>query len=486
MSRAGPQERRAGWTRLARLPWRRRAAPPEAPEGPEDGLTPLSRNPDFLALWAVQGLTLTVNTALQFVLLILVVDKTGSSIAGSGLIICLAAPPVFFGLIAGVVVDRVDKRSVLIVSNALRAILTGLLVLADASLVSLYAIAFLTATMGQFHLPAANAAMPAFVPRRQLLAANSVFQLTVTVAQLMGMVLLAPLMLKAFGFTASYLVAGALLLASVPIAARLPKLPPTMQPVGGTWRRRLGALPDDLRGAWRVICSDRLTALAMLQLSAGVILLFMFALLVPRFVKDVLDLDADNSVFIFWPTGLGALLALRFLPRLGRRYTPTGIVTVALLGLSLFIAAFGGIDFLVNFLQHEQPFGALGPDQVGGVSLLVFVTILFAFPLGISYALINAPAQTVLHERAPEEARGRIFAAQLMLANGISLVALLVIGAIADAVNVEAGLFAVACLTLAIGAISAYVRRLAVHDHGPGPSTPAEPPGRGSGPNPVC
>ena len=263
MNRAGPQERLAGWSRLARLPWRRRAA------SPEDGLTPLSRNPDFLALWAVQGLTLTVNTALQFVLLILVVDKTGSSIAGSGLIICLAAPPVFFGLIAGVVVDRVDKRTVLIVSNALRAILTGLLVLADVSLVSLYVIAFLTATMGQFHLPAANAAMPTFVPRRQLLAANSVFQLTVTVAQLMGMVLLAPLMLKAFGFTASYLVAGALLLMSVPIAARLPKLPPTMQPAGGTWRRRLGALPDDLRGAWRVICSDRLTALAMLQLSAA-------------------------------------------------------------------------------------------------------------------------------------------------------------------------------------------------------------------------
>ena len=70
----------------------------------------------------------------------------------------------------------------------------------------------------------------------------------------------------------------------------------------------------------------------------------------------------------------------------------------------------------------------------------------------------------MLHERAPEAVRGRIFSAQLMLANGISLVALLAIGAIADAVNVEAGLFAVASLTLAIGAISAYVRRLAVRE----------------------
>ena len=101
----------------------------------------------------------------------------------------------------------------------------------------------------------------------------------------------------------------------------------------------------------------------------GGLLLFMFALLVPRFVKDVLLQDPDDSVFIFWPVGLGAIMALRLLVVLGRRYSPTGIVTVGLFGLSLAIAAMGGVDFLVEFLQEQQPWDLLGPDQVLGTSL---------------------------------------------------------------------------------------------------------------------
>ena len=38
--------------------------------------------------------------------------------------------------------------------------------------------------------------------------------------------------------------------------------------------------------------------------------------------------------------------------------------------------------------------------------------MLFAGPLGLTYAMVNAPAQTVLHERAPPEMRGRVFGAQ--------------------------------------------------------------------------
>ena len=449
---------RAGW-------WRRRSGPDPSPQIPsaflpeESAELSLLHTPNFLALWVAQGVSLVVNTALQFVLLVLIVDETGSSVAGSGLIIFLAAPPVIFGPISGVIIDRLDKRTVLIVTNLVRGVLTALLLLGDVSVASIYAIAFLTATMGQFNLPAAQAAVPAFVPRTQLLVANSVFQLTTSVGQLVGMVMLAPLMLKAFGFDVSYIVAAGLLLATVPVLARLPQLKSGVESVGDTWRARLRTVPADVALAWHVIRGDRLTVLAMLQLSTGALLLFMFALLVPRFVKDVLDLPADNSVFIFWPTGLGALVGLRLLQPLARRYTATGIVTVALFGLTLAIAAFGGINFLVDFLQDQQPFGALGPDQVGGVSLLIFVTLVFAFPLGVTYAMVNAPAQTVLHERAPEALRGRVFAAQLMLANGVSMVALLIIGGVADAVNVEAAMFAVAGMTLVMGVISVAIRR---------------------------
>lgn len=441
-------------------------------EAPVDG--PLFRNDRFVSLWAAQGIAQTTNTALQFVLLILIVEKTGSSLAGSGLIIALAAPPVVFGLVSGVLVDRWNKRTVMIITNALRAVLTVLLLFADNSLLAIYAITFLTATMGQFFLPAATAAVPSFVARRQLLAANSAFIVTLTFSQLVGMVFLAPVMLKALGFDGSYILAAALILLTVPLIGRLPGLPSLGDYTSETWRDRLATVPRELAAAWHAVRADRLTTLALIQLASGGMLLFLFALLVPRFVQEILEIDADNSVFIFWPTGIGALLALRMLPWLGRRFTGNGIVTVALFGLTVVIAAMGGINFFVDFLQDRQPFGLLGPDQVGGVSLLVFVTLLFAFPLGVCYGLVNAPAQTELHERAPAEMRGRIFAAQLMLANGVSMVVLLAVGGIADAIGIERVLFVVAGITLFLALVSVQMRRLAARQTAP-PAPPAPP-----------
>ena len=52
----------------------------------------------------------------------------------------------------------------------------------------------------------------------------------------------------------------------------------------------------------------------------------------------------------------------------------------------------------------------------------------FAGPMGFAYALVNAPAQTVLHERAPAEMRGRVFAAQVVLANAVGILPLIVGG----------------------------------------------------------
>ena len=199
---------------------------------------------------------------------------------------------------------------------------------------------------------------------------------------------------------------------------------------------------------------DRLTQLAMLQLSMGGMLLFMFALLVPRFVTDVLDRPAEDSVFVFWPVGVGALLALRALPWLGRRFTPTGIVTAALFGLTVSIGAFAAIRFLVDALQGTP----LGLEHVEG-------DVLF-------YAMVNAPAQTVLHERTPAAIRGRVFASQLMFANGVSMAALLVVGGIADATSVEAALFAVAVLTLLSALGSVHIRRQVRREGGGRPPPP--------------
>jgi MFS family permease len=110
--------------------------------------------------------------------------------------------------------------------------------------------------------------------------------------------------------------------------------------------------------------------------------------------------------------------------------------------------------------------------------LLVTLTMFFAFPMGLSYALLNAPAQTTLHERAPAEMRGRIFTTQIVSANFFSLLPLLAIGAITDVVGISWVLTLIGLLVSAAGVASAVLARRAEETHVPRDGLPAAAGGR--------
>lgn len=417
-------------------------ADPTAPamRGSPTGLRELFGNRHFTALWAATGLQLIVNSAIQFVLVIRVVELSGSSLAAVALVVSLAAPPVVFGLGAGVLLDRLDKRKVLLVTVVLRAGLTALLLVAD-NVGAILAVAFLTATAGQFALPAGAAAVPAFVQRSQLLSANSAFQFAATSAQLIGLVALSPIMLKALGFDASYIVSAVLLLLTAPLIALLPPLPPHARAESAAgeagWLRQAQAAAraglGDVREAALRVWRDRLTAVALIQLVTGVMLLFMFAVLVPRFVQDVIGRAPEDAVFVFWPTGVGTLLMLVALPALERRYPVTRLASAGLCIITAVVALLGVLNLLT--------------DSEGA---LFWLTLVLSFPLGLSYAMVNAPAQTLLHHRTPPQMRGRMFSAQLMMANALSMAALVIVGGVTDAWGVREALFLLAAGVFAI------------------------------------
>ncbi|MYJ00969.1 MAG: MFS transporter, partial [Chloroflexi bacterium] len=394
-------------------------APPDPP------VAPLLRNRPFLALWSATSIQLIINSALQFVLLIWVLEQTGSPFASTLLVICLAAPPVATGAIAGVLLDRLDKRRVLIVAVIIRAGLTALLLLADnVSVGAVYAVAFGTALAGQFAVPAGAAALPRFVARQQLLSANSAFQFTATSMQLIGLVVLAPIMLKVIGFDVSYILSAvalacsAVLLACLPALTPFDRVPHRVSEDVGQIRAAFAATLSDIRATGALVWQDRLTALALIQLISGVMMLFMFAVLVPQFVHDVLGRAEEDAVFVFWPTGFGALLALVCVPWLGRRFRIAAMASVGLAVITVIVTMFGVLDFLRS----------TGSTQ----DWLLAATLIMAFPLGLAYAMVNAPAQTLLQERAPPAMRGRLFSPQMMLANAVSMLALLLVGGVSD------------------------------------------------------
>src|SRR5947209_4433413 len=160
------------------------------------------KNRHFLLLWMAQLISLSVLNAANFGVIVLVNDLTHSVFMAGLAIIAFTLPAVPFSAIAGVVVDRLNKRLVLWVSNILRMatmlLLVVSLLLNHANLWPLYVLTFVTSLIGQFFIPAEGASIPLLVGERELMPALSLFNISMTLSQAIGFLLLGRLAATAF------------------------------------------------------------------------------------------------------------------------------------------------------------------------------------------------------------------------------------------------------------------------------------------------
>lgn len=392
---------------------------------------PLLADKRFLTLWLAQGLAQTAQNALLFSLLIVVLKITGSSTQTSILIFSFILPSLLLGLAVGVLLDRWRKIPVLVITGLLRAgcCVLYLLFHEDILVIDIISVGF--SASGLFFSPAIVSLIPSLAPRDRLVNANSLYNFTVTGSQLFGMVFLAPLILKSFGKNgeeAVFIIGAAMFLASAALAWLLQTFG-VVEPLSRE-RPALRNVIAEFREGWRPLMQDSASMLALCQLIVSSSLVLLFAILIPRYMDDILHISPDNAAFVFAPTGIGALVGLRMLPWASKRYGKERLVVIGLCGIAISLMGFVLVKPMAELLDLAP--GPLNPERALGLSLLQALTMLFAAPLGLSYSFLNAPAQTVLHERAPAEVRGRIFATQIVSANFLSLLPVLFIGALTD------------------------------------------------------
>src|SRR5881409_4263784 len=185
------------------------------------------RNRAFLAIWGAQILSQVAANAVTSALIILVAEITHSNTSSSVLILLAVLPAILFGIAGGVIVDRTDRRLVLIVTNALRAASIVPLLLFGTSLTLVYLVNFLVATVSIFFVPAESATIPSIVRKRDLLVANSLFTFTFNGAFLVGFIILAPVMVSLYGFTALWFTIVIMFEIASVLCLTLPSVPPT-------------------------------------------------------------------------------------------------------------------------------------------------------------------------------------------------------------------------------------------------------------------
>jgi len=138
------------------------------------------RHKNFSLMWTGQ-LVSTIGSALtSLAASILVYQITeGSALSVGLMLMATAAPSLLVGLIAGVFVDRYDRRRIMIIADLLRAVLVFLIpFLVSSSIVWLYVIVILTSAIGQFFDPAYESVLPEVAPDEELAAANSLMAIS--------------------------------------------------------------------------------------------------------------------------------------------------------------------------------------------------------------------------------------------------------------------------------------------------------------------
>jgi MFS family permease len=166
---------------------------------PGQSLSPFAvfRNRNFTKIWTGQLIS-TIGTALtSLAASILVFQLTDSSMSVGLMLMATAAPSLLVGLFAGVLVDRFDRKRIMITADLIRAVLVFLIpFLVPHNIIWIYIIIMLTSAIGQFFDPAQESVLPEVATEREMAAANSLMAISSFGA-------------TAVGFAASGLIASA-------------------------------------------------------------------------------------------------------------------------------------------------------------------------------------------------------------------------------------------------------------------------------------
>ncbi|HEU4973333.1 MAG TPA: MFS transporter [Gaiellaceae bacterium] len=354
---------------------------------PQGGLW---RHGDFLRLWTGETISQFGSQISQLAIpltAILVLDATAFEVAALTTVEFL--PFIIFTLPAGVWVDRLRRRPILIASDVVRALLLGSIPIAyvlDAlTLGQLFVVGFLFGICTVFFDVAYQSYLPSLVERSQIIEGNSKLEITRSAAQIGGPGLGGVLIEV---FTAPY----AVLLDAVSFAASalaifriraVEETPPTVERSDGKKPSMWTELKEGLRF---VVSNPNLRAQAGCTSTSNFFSSVSFSIILVYAVRE-LDLSPGLIGFVFSLGALGGLLAALTATRLSARFGigPTTIVMAAFFGPTMILYA-------------------IAPAGNAAVPLLVTAQLIFGFTV-VVYNIVQVSYRQAI---CPPRLQGRM------------------------------------------------------------------------------
>jgi MFS family permease len=429
----------------------------------EEGALAVFKNRPFLLLWLAQAATQIGGNMVIFGLTVVISKATGSVSAVSALILTFLVPAVLFSAVAGVFVDRLDRRLVLIITNVLRGGAFVAVFLVGNNLILIYLLNIFISTVTVFFASAEAAMIPKLLPRRQLLAANGIFTLTLNAAFALGFALVGPLVVKIAGPQALLILVAVLYFIAAGFCSTLPPYaPPT--PARQAFGRKtvseteqaVESIFSQLHEGLDYIRRHREIRWSLIYLGVAASLVGVLGVLGPAFAETTLGLQEEDFVVVVLPLGIGIVMGILLLNTYGKLLPRRRVIEGGMVALGFLILAMALSGRISSFLASTQT--ATGLPDLSLLTSLLSIVVAVAFFAGISYAFVAIPAQTQLQEDLPEDVRGRVFGVLNMLVSVASFLPILIVGPIADAIGTTLVLSFVAIAIVAAGLGSIFVR----------------------------
>ncbi|NHX36208.1 MULTISPECIES: MFS transporter [Halolamina] len=392
----------------------------------------LLRERGFAALWLAQLITRIGDSIHEIALIWIVYEVTGDPRLVTLVALASFTPGVLLSIPAGVVVDRVNRKYLLVATEAIRGVVTlSIPIVGDGPYLVpvVIAVALIAGTMETFFGPAQQAMIPRLVPQADLDAANSLNNLTLSTSRLfyaLGGVIVG----VGGSFLAFYINAGTFLLSALVLLA----VPAT---AGVTERGTDEASPPLLAEAREGIEFVRASPALLSVIAMGVFVDFAFVPLVvvlPIFAALVVGGGSVTYGFLlgsyFAGTLVGNLLIGPVREVVDARRGAVMVSATVFTGSSLALAA-----WLPTVVSFPLAAACAGMALAGGAN-----------------PFLNVPLTTYIQATVPDEQRGKVLSVMRLGITGAAPIGIALAGPLVEAFGPVAVLLGMAAIVVAAGA----------------------------------
>ena len=420
------------------------------------------KNRGFRYLWLNQIIVQLVYNTINFGLIIWVFKLTESSFAVSALMLAVYAPSFLFGLFAGIIVDLVDRRKIIILINISFALAClSFIFIKDYYLLILVNTFFIN-SLAQFFMPTESSSIPLLVSKTQLFVANSLFSLTLYGSFMVGYSVAGPI-LNFYGIDAIFIASIVGLLFALLISITLPTI--RVSNKGGKLQDLI--LPFNFAKFKNIVVNEaRMTTgfirgktevAAAISLMAGLQgVIGVLAVLMPAYMEKILHIHAaDASYFVILPLGIGMIFGVLMLGKFGSLIPKRNLVIPGILGSGAIFILAGTLPTILNIIQVSELSDYITyPRFFFKAPSLSTVFAIGAFVLGICTVTIIVPSQTVLQQNTDERIRGKIFAVLVVLMNLVAAVPVTLVGLFSDIFGVKPVFITMGVLITLVGLLA--------------------------------